>query len=136
VNVDSTAVYLTLAVIGTNDAGNKALRPYSRYREFNPPWGARAAGSVAKGRSPNKLDDSHRDIARRDMVGRQAPIKVGRAPNRLLTQTQLFVLLSRSGAFQYANLLCNYSLALIHSGSLQRRGALIPKGSQSSEGRH
>ena len=50
-NDDSTVVYLTLAVIGTNVAGNQALRPHSRHQEVSHPWDARATASVAGGRS-------------------------------------------------------------------------------------
>jgi hypothetical protein len=63
VNDDSTVAYPTLAVIGTNVAGNQALRPHSRHQEVFHARDARAAGSVARGRSPTKPDDPHCDIS-------------------------------------------------------------------------
>lgn len=50
-NDDSTVAYPTLAVIGTNVAGNHALRPHGRHQEVFHARDARAAGSVAERRS-------------------------------------------------------------------------------------
>jgi hypothetical protein len=56
VNDDSTVAYPTLAVIGTNVAGNQALRPHSRHQEVFHARDARAAGSVAERRSRSGID--------------------------------------------------------------------------------